>query len=315
MTKSRKNSVPTSDQRLEEALEEFRRILIETGRAERRDAIPPIDVDGRFFTGTAQVTYTAGGLSVTIDFRTLCRAMLNVGDSVFNSAFGPDGVTIEFPDGGSMSDVVGHYVGDSLRWVDGAAIWTLADYFMEMVLQGASFAAESCAEGLFKDAGMPFPQSFRKTIRDLAKNGAAGLLAVRIPSVGRGGANRMADIPADSLLIAFHHAIENVYPFWKDVQTRAARGDETWRGDAEKLPEYRKFTSAEKRHAETVLSILQTGRKINGGRPDAKRLAREHARLLVGMDSRSDSKLKTHEARGKRLACGLPEDGFAQSTD
>jgi len=300
VSKRRKNSGP-ADERLDDVLKEFRRILLLTGRAEPIDAVPPIDIDGRLDSGTLSATYTVNNLSITIDFNRLGSGMLTVADSVFAETFGPDIVT--FVEGSTLRDAVNEYVARSLQWVDGVAITTLADYFTELVVHGAAFAAESFAEELFAKANMSLTKSHRKPFRDIARSAASTLLETRIPNVGRGGSNRTArDIMSDTILVAFHVASERVYPFWKDVNERAKRGDDAWHADAKKLPEYGRFKAKEKRHADALLALLQSGRKINGALPDPRRLTREHARLIVGMKQESDSQLRKHAKRGKSLS-------------
>ena len=308
MTNRRKNSSQI-DPRLDVVLEEFRKILIQTGRVEPKDAVPPIDIDGRIDSGTLSATYTVNELSITIDFHRLGRAMLTVADSVFAETFGPDVVT--FGEGSSLRDAVSEYVARSLQWVDGIAIMTLADYFSELVVHGAAFAAESFGKDIVASAKLPWTKSLQKPFRDIARDTVTTLLDTRIPNVGRGGNTRTADVLPDETLIAFHRAIERAYPFWKDVKTRAARGDPAWQTDAKKLPEYRRFKSAERKHADAIITLLQRTllhkeRKINGATADASTLTREHARLIVGLAELSDSKLRQHQRRARAIASAEP---------
>jgi hypothetical protein len=292
-TKRRKSPDPDSE-RIRGIIERLRELLYQVATIEVSGAASPIDIDQRLLSGTAAVTYGVRSLSITVDFEMFCRDTLMIADSVFRECF--EGVVEP------LESAVDEYVAKTLKWVDGVAIATLTDYYLELVMHAVGVASESFADDLMSMVGRRLRKSERKGFRDFARESAKSLLASRIPSVGRGGETRLAESPSPGVLIDFLQATERVYPFWRDAKQRAERDDSTWQSDAKMLPEYRRFTPAERRDACTVLALLRRGGKVNGAPAQPRVLAREHARLLLGMPQESDSKLRKHEARAKRLA-------------
>jgi hypothetical protein len=291
-------------ERLEDILVRCRDIYLEHVEVEIHQASPsPLSIDGRIFGEHAAATYSIAGLSITIDFGMLGSLMLQVADLLFADEFA---AFVTF-DQGNMQDVVDIEIAASLKKIDGTAAATLADYFTEIVFHGVSAAAESFAEQIRTQIGRPLTKQERKPLRAIARDAAAALLATRIPSVGRGGETRTPEMAPDQL-IAFHEAIQRVSLFWSYTKQRAMIDESAW-DDAVKMPEYRRFKAAEKRHAEAVMTLLRRGRKVNGAPASPAVLAREHARLIVRLPQSSDSKLRKLAAKGKGLAAPLSRKG------
>jgi hypothetical protein len=269
-------------------------LLNQVSTTEPHDADPPIDIDGRLQTGTSAVTYNVRGLTITIDFEILCRDALLIADSVFQECF--EGLVT------NLQSATDEYVAATLQHVDRMAAATLSDYYIELVMHGVAFAAESFAEEMARQLGRHLTTSERKGYRAFARESTAFLAANRIPSVGRGGKTRLAEKPLPATLINFHKTIERAYPFWRDVRQRAGQNGKRWQSDIKKLPEYGRFTFNERKHADAVLVLLQKGRKVNGAVAEPRVLAREHARLVLGLPQTSDSVLRKYAAQGKQLS-------------
>ncbi|HEX7831621.1 MAG TPA: hypothetical protein VF787_18345 [Thermoanaerobaculia bacterium] len=281
------------DERLRAVLDRVRDLLVASATIEVTDARKAIVVEnGRLSLGTARVQYSIGPLAMTVDFESLASVMLELADSMFEV------FDVTFKDGGTMRDAVNHKVAAAIRTIDDTALNILADYVTELAFQGAALATEEFASEVFNRT---LTKSEMKLFRSISRDVAEALLASRIPNVGRGGVTRVRDPLPDDVLVRFFEAAERVHPFWRDVADRARRGDETWQQDAKRLPEYRRFTKAERHHADATIVLLHRGRKVNGARPAPRVLAREHARLLVGLEVSSDGTLRQHEREGRAL--------------
>lgn len=137
--------------------------------------------------------------------------------------------------------------------------------------------------------------SFRRPFQELIKQIRKGI-ADRLTSPGRGGTTRTSKIPELETLRAYRYAIDRFTPIWRLLLTNRRSDPANWKALAGPIGKSKGLNKTDEAGMLEVSDAIGNLRKnINGAAVEPKTCAREHARIVLGIEKRSDTKLRELE--------------------
>jgi len=118
----------------------------------------------------------------------------------------------------------------------------------------------------------------------------------------RGGNVLMASWPADEAIAAFYGEIERLVPLWKGLLRERRKDPFTWKLAVERLAKESRLPVEKQDELKQIIRRVELGKSMNGAPVEPRTCAREHARVLLGISKRADSKLREIEKISKQVS-------------